>query len=293
MSTTSVSALDRGPADLVRCVVQVASPPLVYTRLLEVINHPRSGAADISRVIGEDMGLASRLLRVVNGAFFSFPRKIETVSQAVTIVGTTQVRDLALATSVMTLFRDIPRDLVDMQSFWRHSLAVGVGARVLASHRREGSIERYFLAGVLHDIGRLIMFSEIRNTCREILQESRTTGRPLHQVERNVLGFDHGRVGGALMEQWNLAGSLQESVEYHHRPQQASRFPTEAATVHVADIMANALGCGSSGETRPPGLVPEAWSHLGLEAVMIPVILDEFESQYDAGLQLIEGVLQS
>lgn len=291
MTHGSSVAVQQGPAELVRGVSQVASPPLVYQRLQEVINHPMSGAADIARVIREDMGLASRLLRVVNSAFFAFPRRIETISQAITVVGTTQIRDLALATSVMTMFRGIPSDLIDMESFWRHSLACGVGARIIASHRRDPGTERYFLAGLLHDIGRLIMFSEIGGTCREIMEESRTSGEPLNKVERTVLGFDHGHVGGALIEQWNLPGSLRESVEYHHRPRQATLYPTEAAAVHVADIMSIALGCGSSGETRLPPLIAEAWAHLGLDTATVPVILSEFEDQYEAGLQLIEGVL--
>lgn len=279
------------PADLVRGSVQVASPPVIYQRLLEVINHPRSGAGDIARVVRDDPGLTARLLRVVNSAFYAFPQPIETVAQAVTVVGTAQVRDLALATSVMTMFTGIPKDLADMDSFWRHSLACGVGARVLATLRRETNVERMFLAGLLHDLGRLILFMHEGERCRGLLEEAKSTGELLYVLEKNDLGFDHGHVGGALLELWNLPPSLQEAVEYHHRPRQASRFPVEAAAVHLADITANALQLGSSGERRVPALAPEAWEATGLAPSLVPRLLDDLDDQLEAASHLVESAL--
>lgn len=283
--------LPRRPADMVRRSAQVASPPVVYQRLMEVINHPRSGAGDVARVVRDDPGLTARLLRVVNSAFYAFPRPIETVSQAVTVVGTAQIRDLALATSVMTMFTGIPRDLADMDSFWRHSLACGVGARALATIRRESNVERMFLAGLLHDLGRLILFMHEGDRCRSLLEQAQSTGELLYVLEKKDFGFDHGQVGGALLELWNLPRSLQEAVEYHHRPRQASRFPVEAAAVHVADIIANALGLGSSGERRVPPLVPEAWEATGIDPSVIPCLIDDIEDQLEAASHLVDSAL--
>ena len=180
---------------IVSRVETVASPPLVYERLVEVINHPRSGSADIARVIGEDQGLTGRLLRVVNSALFAFPRPVETVAQAVTVVGTSQIRDLALATSVTTLFDGVPGDLVDAESFWFHSLACGMTARAIAAHRGEDNVERFFVAGLLHDIGHMVTYMSAGDLAREALDRARTTGLPLHECEREVMGCDHGQVG--------------------------------------------------------------------------------------------------
>ena len=286
-------SLARRPADLVRGSAQVASPPVVYQRLMEVISHPRSGAGDIARVVRDDPGLTVRLLRVVNSAFYAFPQRIETVSQAVTVVGTAQIRDLALATSVMTMFTGIPEDLADMDSFWRHSLACGVGARSLATLRRETNVERMFLAGLLHDLGRLILFMHEGDRCRGLLEEAQATGELLYVLEKKDFGFDHGHVGGALLELWNLAPSLQEAVEYHHRPRRASRFPIEAAAVHVADITANALRLGSSGERRVPALAREAWEATGIDPSVVPCLIDDLEDQLEAASYLVDSALVS
>lgn len=280
-----MSAVAHGrPADLVAGATTIASPPQIYERLMTVINHPRSGSADIAAVIAEDQGLTARLLKIVNSAFFSFPRRIETVTTAVTIVGTGQIRDLALATSVMTLFQDVPADLVDMESFWFHSLACGTVARVMASHRRENNVERFFVSGLLHDIGRLIIYMEAGNAARDAIERCRVTGEPLHACESEVFGFEHAQVGGALLGQWAFPASFREAVAYHHRPRRASRFPVETAAVHVADVIANAMRWGCSGEPRVPPLDPDAWSRLGIDVGLLPIILEDAERQLEAAV---------
>jgi len=281
------TATNLRPSELVQGSVKLASPPLIYERLMEIINHPRGGAADVAKVIREDTALTARLLKVVNSAFFSFPRRVDTVSQAVTVVGTSQVRDLALATSVVTLFKDVPADLADMDGFWRHSLACGVGARVLASLRRESNVERFFVAGILHDVGKLVLYLRAPDEAREALEEARSANILLHQAERQVLGFDHAQVGEALLDLWNMPASLREAIHFHHNPRRAARFPVETAAVHTADVMANALGLGTGGERFVPPLSPEAWDVLGIEAVLVHSAAEELGRQYEASVHLV------
>ncbi len=275
------------PSDLVQGAVQLASPPLIYERLVEVINHPRGGAADVANVVREDAALTARLLKVVNSAFYSFPRPIDTVSQAVTVVGTSQIRDLALATSVVQLFKDVPEDLVEMDGFWRHSLACGVGARVLAGLRREGNVERFFVAGILHDLGKLIIYEQCPDEARIVLEAARAGEALLHQAERSVLGFDHGQVGEALLDQWNMPPSLREALHFHHNPRRASRYPVETAAVHVADIMSIALHFGQGGERYVPPLSPEAWDALSIEPTLLRSCVEEMERQFQAAVHLV------
>lgn len=268
------------PRELLKNATNLSSPPIIYQRLVAVINHPRSGAADVARVLSEDTGLTARLLRLVNSALFSFPQRIGTVTHAVRVVGTAQVRDLALATSIMSAFKNLPAELVDMDSFWRHSLACGIAARVLASHRREFNVERFFVAGMLHDLGRLVIFQEKGAEARDTIERAETSGEPLHTVEREVLGFDHAQVGGALMAQWNFPGAFQEAVSFHHRPAQAARFPVETAVVHIADLIANGLSLGSSGTHDVPQLDAAAWETIGVDAGLVPTILEEVDRQF-------------
>jgi putative nucleotidyltransferase with HDIG domain len=277
----------RRASDLLKGAVNVASLPGVYLRLSAVVSDPRSSAVDIGAVIGEDPGLTARLLRLVNSAMYGFPSRIETVSHAISIVGTAQLQDLALATSVIRLFAQVPESLVSMESFWRHSVACGVTARAIAARRREPNVERYFVAGLLHDIGRPIMFMQVPQEARQAVLRSRETGEPLFRVEHALLGFDHAHVGYALLDLWKLPPSLREPVANHHFPDRSQRFPVETAIVHVADLVANALGLGSSGEPGVPPLDLRAWDAVGLPPGTIGDILEEAERHYEAAVGVI------
>lgn len=273
--------------ELVGHTIRISSPPIIYEKLMRVINDPRAGAADVARVISEDQGLTVRVLKVVNSAFFSLPWKIDTVSEAVRAIGTSQVRDLAVATSVMTTFEDIPGNLFDLKSFWRHCLSTGIMARVLAGHRGEGNVERFLVAGLLHDIGKLVMVLNAPSQVGAALEQAKATGSPLTDCEREHVGCTHAQVGGALIEAWRFPLALQEAVRYHHQPQRATHFPVEAAAVHVADLIANVLEWGHGGQPFAPLLDESALSTLGIEPLLIPSLIEDAERQLDAAVHLL------
>jgi len=276
-----------GPDQLVEDSPELGSPPLIYQRLVDVINHPRGGAGDVANVIRQDTALTARLLKLVNSAFFSFPKRIETVSQAVSVVGTSQVRDLALATSVMDMFDQIPPQTIDADRFWKHSLACGVTARIIAGARREANVERFLVAGILHDIGRLVLYLRIPDRARGALEEAARGGELLHETEQRSIGFDHASVGGALMRRWNMPQSLVEALAHHHDPIRAQRYPSEAATVHVADVIVNALEFGSSGESFVPPISNAAWGRLSVDPGLLPTWVEEIDRQYGAALHML------
>ena len=268
------------PSDLLIGYPEVASLPTIYNRLNEAINSPHTSMAELGRIIKDDPGLTARLLRLVNSPFYGFPSKIETISRALVIVGVQQVRDLALATAVVNLFRGIPEHMVSMESFWRHSIACGVAAKILATFRREANVERYFVAGILHDIGRLIINIRIPDKARDALSRSESEGELFYQAEHQVIGFDHAAVGSALLQAWNLPPSLEEVVAYHHNPEGARQFPIETAIVHVADILAHAMQLGNSGERFVPPLDEQAWDNIGLSTSVLSPTLDQLERQF-------------
>lgn len=275
------------PQDLIEASPELGSPPMVYNRLMEVINHPRGGAGDVANVIRQDTALTARLLKLVNSAFFAFPKKIETVSQAVSVVGTSQVRDLSLATSITGLFKDIPKDLIDVDGFWRHSLGCGVAARVIAGLRSETNVERFFVAGILHDVGRLVLLLRAPEVAREILEYAVEKDVLLYDAEKEVTGFDHSRVGSVLMKHWGMPDVLQDALGYHHMPVKAARYPVEASTLHVADILAHALQIGGSGERYVPPVSAGGWTKLGLDASGVGFAIEEIDRQYSASVHLL------
>lgn len=269
------------PHDLFRRRILVPSLPRICTRLNEALEDPRTSTVEIAELLSSDPALTARLLRLVNSAVYGFPTRIETPSQAVMIIGTAHLCDLALTTSITRIFRDIPGDLVSMESFWRHSIACGLAARTLAGHRREPNVERFFVAGVLHDIGRLVLYQHAPDLARAALARARERDELLHVAERETIGFDHAVIGATLLRTWGLPASLEEAVAAHHDPRRSRRYPLESAVVHVADVVVHALQFGGSGERFVPPLDPAAWELLELPPAAIVGVVEEVETQYD------------
>lgn len=276
-------------ASLVRSADKIASPPKVFHKVNEVVNDPNSTTEEIARVIAEDAGITVRLLRVVNSAFFGYNEKVESLDQAVMALGTSQVRDLVLATTVVETFEGLPPDLINMELFWQHSVACGVMARSLAQVRREINLEPYFLGGMLHDIGRLLMFSKMPGKCREVVVRCFEQNQPMHLVEREVFGYDHAEVGGCLLNTWGLPPQLEEAVAAHHLPQTAVRNPMLASVVHIADVVVNALKLGFSGTHVIPKLFPFAWSRYGMAATVLSQAINQMEVQYRSLVRALEA----
>ena len=280
-STLSVSRL-------ISQVKEIVSLPDIYQRLMEVIDNPSSSASDVANVISCDPGLTARLLRIVNSAFYSFPSKIDTVSRGVTILGTKELCDLALATSVMKMFDEALKGLVDMTLFWQHSIGCGVFARKLALFRHEPNAERFFVMGILHDIGRLILLSHAPDIIRAAIVRAFQSRRALHGIEKSMLTFTHADVAAGLLKAWNLPSSHQEAVALHHNPSKARRFKLETAVIHVADILATAMGMGSSGNTLVPDMAPEAWQQLEIAPSALTRITEEAENEVQDLLRIFK-----
>jgi putative nucleotidyltransferase with HDIG domain len=262
----------------------LVSLPTIYFQVERVINHPSSSSTDIAKVLRSDQGLSARLLRIANSAFYGFPQRVESVDQAVRIIGTRQLHDLVLATVVLTQFRGVDARLVTMKSFWTHSFACGIAARSLATLRREGNTERFFVAGLLHDIGSLVLYQEFPERAQAALEEHGRSRAALDEVEASMIGCDHGQVGAALMTSWKLPELYREIAAYHHRPSSRSRS-VGTSVVHLADLLVAALGLGSNGEVGVPRFCAEAWDVVGLPLSSVGRVAEEV-------LGLIEGAMR-
>ena len=272
---------------LVSGVIKVASLPEIYMKIENALESPKSSSKYLAEILSEDTALTARILRLANSSFFNYPGKIDTVTQAVTIIGTRQLRDIVLASSIVGAFKGIPSDLIDMNAFWRHSISCGVTSRVIAALRREANIETAFIAGLLHDIGRLILYKEKSMEMGDLLQQCRQEKKLLHLTEMETFGFDHAVLGGLLLKEWKLPQRLIETTSCHHAPHKSREFTTDTATVHVANIIANAMQTGSSGESFVPTLDDNAWKVLGLSEDNIEFILMEAEKQYSVAIEFV------
>lgn len=274
------------PPNMIADIDTLGSFPAVYQQLDAALNDPHSSIGRFSEIIEHDVDLTARLLRLANSSFYGFPGDIETVGQAITLIGLQQMQDLVTARCAIDFFKGISSGFVDMESFWRHSVACGTVARVLAVYRREANPERLFVAGLLHDIGRLVIYLKATDAVPEIFCRYRAGGKLLVDCEQAVLGTNHAEVGAALIRHWRLSSALSETVRCHHRPHDAAGHLLDAATVHVADVLALALETGSSGQKLPPPLQPAAWNRLGLAPLLVEPICNDVEAQMEDVLAL-------
>ena len=262
--------------------------PSVYSRLEKTISNPSSSAADITKILRNDQGLIARLLRIANSAFYGFPRRVEGLEEAVRIIGTRQLHDLVLATVVLTQFQGVDAHLVTMRSFWRHSLACGIAARSFATLRRESNTERFFVAGLLHDIGSLVLYQLLPDRSQAALERHRNTTLSLEDAERATIGCDHGAVGSAIMSLWRLPEFFKDVAASHHYPGHR-RHTTGTAVVHVADLLALSLGLGSNGEVRLPRFSEEAWNLMGLAPECLDQVAEEVVSHIEEAEKMFVG----
>jgi HD-like signal output (HDOD) protein len=248
------------PQSLVAHIDKLATLPEVALRIARMVDDPNSSASDIGREIANDAALTGRLLRIANSPAYGQNGKIATISRAITVLGVRQVRDLTVGLTAVRTFDGISNDLITMESFWRHSVLCAVAAGQISSRRNGGRGESPFVAGLLHDIGQLVLFSRAPQQARTALLMSvdSVDDLALYACEREVLGFDHGAIGVALAQNWGLPLSLQECIEFHHEPARARTHPVDVATIHIANSVAVLAEIGSSDPLDGPPLSPEA-----------------------------------
>jgi len=236
--------------------------PTLFHRLVEIVNAPDISADDIAAIISVDPALTARLLRLVNSPFYGFTAKIDTISRAVVLVGTRQLVMLSIGATMVAAFKDLPVSLVNMEAFWSHSISCGASARLFAKQMKLPQPESFFVAGLLHDIARLLIYTQLPTHALYLLTEARRQQRRVHDLEEDTLGFTHEQLGSELMRVWNCPQDLaQRILRHHHAVTESSNV--EHAVLPAANMLAQALGYGSSGEICICPVSPITWKKLG------------------------------
>jgi HD-like signal output (HDOD) protein len=273
--------------ELIDSVGNLISLPDVYFRVREVINDSNSTMVDVANAVACDPNITARLLRVANSPFFGLTSKIETVTRAVNTLGTRQVHDIVLATSIVRTFYGISNDVMNMDVFWYNSVYCGVAARILATRCKVRDSERLFVEGLLRDIGHLVMYLKIPDQAQQSLVYANDQGQALYRVERELIGFDYAEVGGALMNHWKLPDSLGDAVRWHPQPEKAQSSPIEAAIVHIAGQLIANLGANEPIGQTALQINPVAWEKTGLSEDVLEPIIHEAEHFIEETMELL------
>ena len=270
---------------LISTTIQLFSLPEVTLRLGEMIEDPSCPVSEIGEAISGDPGLTARLLRIVNSSFYGFPSRVDTVPMAITILGTRQLRDLVLSTSVVDTFTDTQSTVINMKNFWQHSIACGVAAREIATCMQLANSERLFVAGLLHDIGKLVMLSTLEDDYGELIQRLQKKTTFQASYEKEIFGFDHADIAEELLRAWNLPESLVEPVACHHVPARAHQFRHDAYIVNLANAVANRISPAIGDDDTK--IVDETWTELGLDSTSLNTLINATKSKLDSVFELI------
>ncbi|MCF7981846.1 MAG: HDOD domain-containing protein [Pseudomonadales bacterium] len=224
-------------AELAQKSSQLFSLPDIYLKLSNMIKDESSTADQMAELIALDAGLSARLLKIANSSFYNFPAQIESITRAITLIGSNELSNLVLATSVASSFPNIDPNLVDMDSFWRHNVDTGLVMRFLGKNAQVRDAERLFVIGLLHNLGKLIVLTGIPEAARHILETAEKSSP--WQQEQEVLGFTFAECGAELLKIWQLPETLVDAVRYQHEPQKAQVDPQAAALLHIASRAAS------------------------------------------------------
>ena len=219
---------------------QLLTLPYMVARLLSMSEDPNADIQELADLVSCDAVLSAKVLRAINSAYYALPRKVESISTAVSLVGLRRLRELAVATQIGELFKGITGNSLDVRSFWENSYISASIARDFA-HELQLDEDRVFAVSLLHHLGIMVMLQRMPNQMAQIIRQARADEQEFQTQELAQLGYTHADVAAGLMEQWQLSDYFVEVCRYHHAFYQAPNFAADAAMIHLADVMAQGL----------------------------------------------------
>lgn len=256
---------------------------MVFTQIVKVVDDPDTSAYEVATIIAEDPAMSAKILRITNSAFYGLSGTVNSVKQAVVIIGLNGVKSLVVSTSVIDMFKGdrIGREFQDI--FWRHSLVTAFGSRMLMRILKPGDFgtsELAFSTGLLHDIGKMVLYLQNPEACHRIQEQCASQPAQELEAEQGVFGCTHAHVGEKITERWNLPAELSKAIACHHDPL-VYEDPTHLTdVVHVADALSyHALSDGSI-EVSAPAISPEVFARSGLKLEAAGEYLEMLKSEY-------------
>lgn len=265
----------------------VPTLPTVVAEVTEVIRDPHVDASHVGQIISRDQALSAKTLRLVNSAFYGFPRKINNITRAIIVMGFNKVRNLALTASVLDSFKSRDRDF-DYSGLWKHALGTAIAGEVLAGLLKSSETEDAFVAGLLHDIGKLVMALHAKEAFTKIREHVAKYNVLMLNAEMELYEIDHGLVGAWLADEWKFPPQLTRAIRLHHNPDAAREYQEIIYLTHVADIICRSLEIGNGGDSRIPQLSANVWTALKLNDAVIDKCMEMTYEGLDRAKDFLE-----
>jgi putative nucleotidyltransferase with HDIG domain len=249
-------------------IESVPTLPYIVTELMQIIGNPQSSAGDVSKVLARDQALTAKILKLANSAYYGFPQRISTVKHATAILGFNTVKSVALSIAVFDFFKN-DKGGFNRRAFWAHSLGCAVTAHLISRHIRYSDPEKSFVAGLLHDIGKVVLDEFFHDDFLKVMEVVRYKSCSLLEAENEVLGVGHDLVGDKVTEHWNLPKVLRFAIRYHHVPpmeiSSQNLHRDIAGITYLANILTTMKKIGSGGDQVIPVIDDRIWEFLGMK----------------------------
>jgi HD-like signal output (HDOD) protein len=267
-------------AAVARDVKALPTLPTVVAKLSALLNSDRSSISDFERALLPDPALTANVLRLANSAYFGAARKVSTAKQAITLLGTKRLFELATSASFLAVIPEfLPGYGLEARQFWMHCVAVGVFAEMLGKKVGRGVPDLAFTAGLLHDVGKLVIGSYIAKHTDEVTAKLGESKMSFIGAESAVLGGDPAEVGGEVADRWNLPSAIGVTARWHHQPARGPSGDLVVSLVHCADALAHMLGFGADLGGLARRVEPAALERLGLDLRSVEAVASESVDQ--------------
>jgi len=254
--------------DIVSGIENIPSLPALYLKIVEELNSPYTSMKVVGEIISKDMGMTAKILQVINSAFFGLPQHISDPRHAAVFLGLDAIKGLVLVTGVFSIFDQSSTGGLSIDRLWSHSITVGSFARKIAQGERceQQVVDDSLVAGMLHDVGRLLIAANLPEQYRETLAKAHESDCSLWAAERKILGTTHSEIGAYLLGLWGLPDSIIEALAFHHYPEKGHKKTFSPLTaVHVADALEQEISEDNEDEGGLKTVINETYlSELGL-----------------------------
>ena len=273
-------------------IARMPALPVTVTKVIEICNRPGTSPIDLNRVISVDPVLMARVMKLINSAYYGLGAKVTSLSRAIIMLGINTVKNLALSTAVVgAIGKGEASSALNLQGFWRHSLGVGVTAKLIARRCAVDPrlIEEYFIAGLLHDIGKIPINNVLKDRYVAVFSRADREHIGLAEAEQRELGFTHADVGRLIGETWNIGSAAIDTIGFHHAvANYAEEHRDLVLTVHIANYFMNIAEVGFAGDRYPARPEETSYQALGIDLGL----LDDIEAEVDAEIAKAEVFLK-
>ena len=247
-------------------------------RVIELTKNPATSAKELETAIGQDLALTAGILRQANSAYYGYARRISSLQEAVVMLGFQVVQGIAMSAAIAPLLKiKLVGYEIDQEGLWKHSLLTAMAAKQLCRHSKLPYGDVAFTAGILHDIGKLVISIYIQEVGNHILKKVTETKVSYVELEEKIIGYNHATVGGFLAKSWSLPEDLTEAISYHHAPLSASNFSELSSIIHVANGLASLIGVVGGVDSLFNPIQPEALDLLKLRESDLKLLIGELD----------------